>query len=426
MKYQFIYTGELPTNNDILISCSIFKLKNMYKKFEKYINGLVNLIYTVLLNNIKLIVYYDDSIKDDIEFNNIFNTYKNKIIFCYYKFNDFIDEDGYHKGLFGTFVRISPIFLKEINYKCLYVSDVDHPIDYYNYIIYSINKFIKSKYNFGVIYKIGYEYNYNNYYSIPNTNISIILNIYTKKKYYNIKTIFINFLQKINNNDKEILDIIKNKVNITNDFLNKYDTGYKTNKQIKYADINIFSYGIDELFINREFMPYIIKKEDNNIGVIYVYDNLKYYIHNILDNDIVSDKIYKKIYDNIINNINDISNDILLMNSNKFKQNRKYYGRYDKYNKEHLNKLIYIITNSIGNNNDKLSNLYIILKIFIKNIIKLYKKYPNKKINTDKWILNLKLHKHKGLIKNVFNEIIKKDLLKIYSFTKLLNKKTIF
>ena len=319
-----------------------------------------------------------------------------------------------------------PIFIKEIKYKCLYVSDIDHNKNHCNYIIYSINKFMESKYNFCVNYKIGREYTYNNLYSIPNTNLSIILNFYTKKKYHKIQTIMINFLNKLNNNDEKILDIIKNKVKITNDFLTKHDSSYSIDKQIKYTDIDIFSYGVDELFINNKLMPYIIKKENNNIGVIYIYDNLKNYIHNIINNDMIDNKIYKNIYNNIINkisSIDDINNDLLFINSNKFKMNRKYYGRYENFNKEHLNKLIHIVINSIGTN--KLTNIYIILKIFIKNIMKLYKKYPIKKINTKEWIINLKLHKHKGLHKGSQNEIIDKNLLKIYNFTKLLNKKII-
>ena len=65
MKYKFKYTGIFPNKNDILISCSIFKLKNLYKDFSKYTIGLNILIETVLLNNMKIIVYYDNSIKDN-------------------------------------------------------------------------------------------------------------------------------------------------------------------------------------------------------------------------------------------------------------------------------------------------------------------------------------------------------------------------
>jgi hypothetical protein len=428
MKYILKYTGILPNDDDILISCSIFKLKNIYKDISKYIDGLYILLETVLLNNIKLIVFYDDSIKYDIQFNNIFNKYKNKILFCYYKFNDFIDKDGYHKGIFGTFVRLMPIFLKNIKYKCLFISDIDYDINRCNLIVYIINKFIKSKYNLCFNYIIGREYRYNNLYSIPNTNMLILFNFYTKKKYYKIESIFFNFLNKLKNNDKEIYNIINNKINITNEYLNKYNYTLSNSRQIRNIDNNMFSYGVDELFLNIEIMPYIIKNE-HNIGVIYSYDKLKYYITNILDNDIINDNIYKKLYNKIIKKISlndDISNDIILMNTKEIQENeRKHYGKFEQYNKEYLNKLIYILSNNIGN---KITNIFIVLKYFIKYIMKLYNKYPNKKENIKLWIINLKLHKYKGIHKffmnsNSINLIIKNDLLEIYNFNKLLSKK---
>ncbi len=57
------------------------------------------------------------------------------------------------------------------------------------------------------------------------------------------------------------------------------------------------------------------------------------------------------------------------------------------------------------------------LKYFIKYIMKLYNKYPNKKENIKLWIINLKLHKYLKI------QIIKNDLLEIYNFNKLLLKK---
>ena len=162
---------------------------------------------------------------------------------------------------------------------------------------------------------------------------------------------------------------------------------------------------------------------------------MKYYITNILNNDIINDDIYKKLYNKIIKKIssnNDIKNDIALMNTQEVKDNeKKYYGKFDKFNKEHLNKLIYILTNSIGNGIYKITNIFYILKYFIKNIMKLYKKYPNKKEKIKLWIINLKLHKYRGMHKSFFmnqdltNIVIKNDLLKIYNFNKLLSKKLI-
>lgn len=41
---KIIHTGSNPSKKSILLSCSFFKLKNMYKSIEKYANGLEDLI----------------------------------------------------------------------------------------------------------------------------------------------------------------------------------------------------------------------------------------------------------------------------------------------------------------------------------------------------------------------------------------------
>jgi hypothetical protein len=436
MKYKLEYTGIFPTDDDILISCSIFKLKNSYKDFSKYIDGLKLLIDTTISNNMKMIIFYDHSMDSDNDFKQIIDKYKTKILFCSYRFDDIIDDDGYHKGVFGTFVRFMPIFLTEIRYKCLFVSDIDYPIyEIKIHIMYLINKFIGTKYDFNVIYKIGYEYSYNNCYSIPNTTLCVFFNFYSKKKYYEFENIFFDFLNKLNINDDTLLDIINKKIETTDSFYKKNDiTMTNENKIIKRKDNNMFSYGVDELFLNTIIMPYLIKSKEK-MSVIYMYDVLRDYIQNILNNDKIDDSIYKQMYYNIIDkNLIGFSkeDDKKLMESKKyFKYKMRYsgisYNKYDKYNKEHLNKILYIISQSVGENENRLKNHYQIIQNFIKEVMKMYKKYPNLKKNVHKWILNFKLHKKKGIIrkKEMINYIIKNDLLKFYNFNKLLKKKSI-
>lgn len=393
MKYKLKYTGTFPTNNDILISCSIFKLKNPYKDFSKYIDGLKMYIEKILLNNMKIIIYYDNSIKDDENFKKIFDLYKTKILFCYYRFRDFI-KDGYHKGLFGTFIRLMPIFMHRIKYKCLYVADIDLNNYEVNFNIYYIKKFIETNYNISLYYVIGYENIYFNLYNIPNTNITLHFNLLTKNKYYGSKKIFIDFLNKINNNDKDI-EIILNK---------RKELTHRLNNNIKLTnnDTTMYAYSIDELFFNKYLIPYLIKNEEN-IGVIYFKNALNKYIYNIIDNNI-NDIEYEKIYNKIIKKI----------------------GYSDKLEyKTYLEKLNHIITYSIGKDNDSIINFYKILKLFVKYILKLYKKFPNKRKNSNEWMKNLLLHKFKTVITQKLLYIEKLDLLKIYNFRDLIKLKSI-
>lgn len=435
MKYKLEYTGIFPTNDDILISCAIFKLKNSYKDFSNYIDGLKLLINTIILSNMKMIIFYDHSMDSDDDFKQIIDKYKKQLLFCHYYFDNIIDEDGYHKGIFGMFVRFMPIFLKEIKYSCLFVSDIDYPIYEIKMHIYLIKKFMTTRYDFNFIYKISYEYNYNNYYSIPNTTLCVLFNFYSKKKYYEAENIFFDFINKLNTNDDKLSDIITKKIEITDRFYKKNDKIITSEIKIaKRKDNNMFSYGVDELFLNSTIIPHLVKNREK-ISVIYMYDRLRDYIQNILDNDKIDDSIYKKIYYNIIDKklIGFTKDDDKKLIESKtylkyiMNYSGKKYNRYEKYNKEHLNKLLYVISQSVGEDENKFKNHYQIIKNFIKEIMKMYKKYPNLKKSVDRWIINFKLHKKRGIIRkgdNIFYAI-RNDLLKFYSFNKLLKKKSL-
>ena len=410
MIYDLKYYGNFPTDNTILISCSIFKLKKYYNVIDIYIDGLLKIINTVIKKKYHIIIFFDHSIKNDNKFINIFNKYvilKN-VLFCEYFFKDYIDEYGYHKNIFGMYIRLLPIFIEEIKFKYLYISDIDLT-SYERQLFLKINikKFIKSDYDIAISYKIGYEYKYNDLYNIPNTNIAILSNIYFKSHHKHVEKLLFDFLNKLNNNDIEIKNIIDKKNEIYINFYKDKKYVQEKDNNVKLIDKDLFSYGVDELFTNKYLMPYFIHNKFK-IGVFYIYDSLVRYTYNILDINLIPLHELKLFYNNIIENI-DIKN----------KENKKFAHIQNPF----LNKINYVLTKSGGNTyDDKLINFYIILKRYIKYIQKLLIFYP--KINNERWIKNLLLHKKKGFYRQIFskkfNIRLMKKYIKLYPFDELL------
>jgi len=418
-NYKLKYYGTYPTNDSILLSCAIFKLKKYYRVLDEYVNGLDKLIKTVIEYNYHIIIYFDKSIENDEKFIDIFNKYNknNHVLFCKYIFYDYLDieDKTYHKNIFGMYVRLLPIFDKNIKYKCLYISDIDlTDLELSAYVCTGIQKFIDSEYKIAAYYKIGYEYKYNNLFSIPNTSITLLSNIAIKKHYYRIKKIFFNYLFRLNNNDEEIKQIIMDKNVLTTIRLDKlqkfFDMDSKINQKILSDENDLFSYGIDELFTNRYLIPAM---DIDKIGIFYIYDSLVRYTHHIVNIESLPSNTLTKMLDKLTKSYN---------------YHIGQHLKYKYYNNIYLNKINYLLVHGIGNNNiEKIINFYKIIKRYIKYMIVLSKKYGKLKYKI--WLDNLILHKNKGLYLQIFmaNNISDKKFLekyiKIYSFRKLYDLK---
>lgn len=111
-----------PTEKYNLISTVIFKLKNSYKSFNHYLNGLEFMIdnFQTHFPGFYLRLYYDDSIVDPIisesseitdRFTEIITKHNNNkcLQLAHYKHPQFLNNSR-HIGLFGTIVRLLPFF----------------------------------------------------------------------------------------------------------------------------------------------------------------------------------------------------------------------------------------------------------------------------------------------------------------------------
>lgn len=351
------YTGATPNKSHILISCSIFKLKDMYRNFHVYINGLCSLIEYISTAEDKTLIriYFDLSIKNDKLFIDLYNNnvVKSYVQFCEYKCPSFI-LDNYHRGTFGTFVRFLPMFDSTLDVRLIYISDIDYVTrEKIFYIKYVIRKFIKSDYDVLCIQKIGYEFKYGNEFKNKYLDGTCLANIYLKKTRLPID-IFTNTLKKLRDNNPEILNEIKkmynSRVNLTSN---------------SHINTSTFTYGIDEWFINKIVLTQFIININISCGVLYISDNIRIYPKYIInynksDNKILIEyfkkfNIEEKTIDNSINKL-----------QNRLSLKMKNISDYNNFLQKYIEVTAYFIKNNL---------LVVDDKLWIKNLLK--HKYTN-------------------------------------------------
>lgn len=404
-KCKLKYFGTPPSDNSVLITCSIFQLKKMYQELNIYTSGLLKLIKYVTELDYHILIYFDNSIKNNKHFEKLLLDYSNHkyVYFCEYECPEYFNKNKYHRNVFGMYIRLIPLFDISIKYKCVYVSDIDYTdIELLFFIKSHINIFLKSKYKYACNYKIGYEWKYNLLFNIPNVNITVLSNLLLKEHILSPDFLF-NFLEKLKNNNKLISNIQNQIVNFKKKqeylarikYRKTVNTSIFEKEDIKYTP-DLFSYGIDEYFTNKYIIPELNYKD---IGVFYIYDNLSRYVKNIINYETVNNSYTKSIIDT--NNFVETLNNIFQLKGDKPIQ----------YKLELFNKI---------------KNKYIdeTMMYFKKN-----EKYIGGKDYKD-FLCNLLIHKFDGLSQSLYNtenitdyivEYIKN--LKIYSFQDLISIK---
>jgi len=266
-----------------------------YKDFTIYVNGIKNII-EILNKQDKYVlrIFIDENIRNDIAIFNLLNSNK-KIEIVVFKCNHYLNKNGFHVDVFGTFVRFFPLFNFENN-------------DAGNVILIDIDLDNRNKMN------IEYLLNFNTTES-EIVGKGYVINLLSKNinphyfagviGFFNIqfdKKLIIDFIQNI--------DMIKN-----NSFYNK------RNKP--------FSYGTDELFLNK----YFIYNKDNTAqfktGILIDY-NINYFLYHYKDTLL---KEYPK-------NTNKYLKYILGEKSDKNIDNKKMFDLIDKivYRNKNINK----------------------------------------------------------------------------------------
>lgn len=130
-----LYKGSDTIEKTKLLSVSLFRVKRSYRGFEKYLNESINLIAQVtrILPQWILRFYIDESVKEE-EYEKLKHPGVQIVLF---KCEDFWDEQsGTHEGLFGTFIRLIPMFSAQ-KYEAYISSDVeigDFWFEYFKYL----------------------------------------------------------------------------------------------------------------------------------------------------------------------------------------------------------------------------------------------------------------------------------------------------
>lgn len=372
-----------PESDDVIVSCSIFRIESMYRDIYVYTNGLASLIkFLSDENNYRktqkyfLFVYYDHSVKDDIEFKKILDMAHDnkKIKLCEYNCPSFIDpSNGLYRGLFGTFIRSLPLYDPKYEANIKTVTDIDFTrVNHLYYIRENIKRFTIANCDILVLVRIGYGYRYCNYFNNESLGDAAKFLMYLKNIYLPID-LMVTFLKMLisdeNNKFKQVLDnLIKTKAN-END--KKCESTLPIDRYVGYKDM--FVYGIDEYYANKILLPYIFEKKQK-YGVIYSTDYFPDYVNTIINYDESDNNTVKYIMKEII--------------GNKFNEN----GNFDEW-KIQLADVLLLPT--INNTYD----YYEFLKLIKKFYYLLKENSDNEKITVNnEWLRRLRKHVNRKLV----------------------------
>ncbi len=270
-----------------LFSTVLFRLKdkeNNWRDMSLYLNGLKKTqVYFEHLSrdlNLKIVlrIYYDQSPLSDSEFaqwhadvlKNPVNVGANsRFAIDLVKFNcpRFIDPSNQiHYSTFGTLLRYLPFFNNRDQFKFCHVVDLDLQISamrlYYELLT---TKFLDSGYDFMVIGPIGYEYKYSNYLFSDLLDSSVLAGIYGRVNNLDSE-ILTDFLEASLSEDSKEYQILATLGR------QKMNRALNTKEISRYVE-DKFSYGVDELFLNRYLIDYL-KNQKFNLGRWYFTDSV--------------------------------------------------------------------------------------------------------------------------------------------------------
>jgi hypothetical protein len=392
-KFTPLFDIDYKVKKDIISMC-FFKMQKGYKDFSLYLNGIQNITkyYKEKYGNTYSIrLFIDNTIYKDREIMKILKN-TNGLELVLYHAPDFIREDDYHIGLFGTLIRFFPFFdfpNNDANY--VFISDIgddDQTIDNNHYILEQIkNKnFFEQLYLFKICI---YE----------NIKIETIIDLSNAKAYAPRMT----FLKKF---DKNIM--INYLYEVKNAKKNKYSVHFHNMKSKGLENLGNFIYGVDEYLLNIVLTDYMIK---NNMmfGVMTkfiidypIYLTYRHYKSRKINLNL---KNYVLIFDYLFNKL-----------GIDYNKNISIEKKYEIYN--NIFNLIY--KNPMTKSEYKLyykANYYLYMMYIYLYDNKLYDfLYKNNDLKKN-IIINFGLYYSETLYYNINNKI-KKTFIKEYKLTK--------
>ena len=249
-------------NYDILISTSLFMMKESYRNFSKYVNSFLKW-FSYVPKNTCVRIYVDVSVLDNEDFQKIMNLKSPHLEIVQFYCEEFFDETSQqHDGTFGSIVRLLPLYEKPYNVSYVWVTDTDMPVKIFNNEIIKIMKHNNAKVFYYSIacynkpWSKGIEYPIGAGRMIMNTKVELNKSNFTR---------FLN-------------DVLKGKYhNILSEIKSKFESesSFRSFKDVKY-----FAYGFDELFINKYLYPIF---ENYKRIISFEIDLSKFLYENIVD-----------------------------------------------------------------------------------------------------------------------------------------------
>jgi hypothetical protein len=272
----------------------------MYRDISIYIKGLKGLVncfdslITKHNQNIHFFLYYDNSIEIDKKFIELkpYLLSKSFVKLIKYYCPKFMLGDM-HKGLFGTLVRMFPLFDNKYEKNIKSITDIDFNDENYDSIVFPTKQILTNKNDVIILTKIGSEWAYLNLFKPKYFNGLVLANI-TFNRISLDSNLLRDILNKINKGDKKILDVFTEIIKLTR-MINKKFHGFE-NINTQIDPNNLFIYGIDEYFINLIIFDYLIE-HNKKIGIIYRPDYAIYkYISYITKWDKYDTNIIKQFF----------------------------------------------------------------------------------------------------------------------------------
>jgi hypothetical protein len=335
-----------------IISCCFFKMVNSgYKNFKIYVDGLIKLYYFVekSLKNYSLRVFIDNNINEDNSIMDSLKKLKNIELVIYscpnYKI---INNTNYHIGLFGSLIRLFPMFnFPNNDANIVIITDIDE-ISINS--IYDTVELLEKQNKIKDLYLIKIGDISKSIYFKHNVLHNGCINPYSVAvSYAVIKKIEPTVILEFINNVKNVSGIYSYHYNIKkeNSLENSADTKFKLHEN--------FIYGVDEYFLNKVLSIYII--ENKLPYAIKIYWNITGPLYYVILNDSELDNKKTKLLNIFINYVLDKSG---INYDKKLSLNKKF---------DIIDKLTYI---NKKNNKINLDKARLINSIIYKLFIFLY------------------------------------------------------
>jgi hypothetical protein len=348
-KFTPLFKINYGTKKNILSACFFKVIGKGYKDFSIYVDGLIKLnnLLTKLNLNYKIRLFIDNSIYNDTNLFDKITKLKN-VEPILYSCKNYIVNDNYHEGLFGTLVRFFPFFNfpnNDANTVVIVDIDVTNISIFKNEVkLLKTNKYLSKFFNNIYLFKSGplyksTKYNFDIFYKDK-------LNPYVfASSYFSIKRInsdvLINFFNKINSVSPE--------QNVFS-YLDNPDPNIKIKQQNANGK---FIYGTDEYFLNKTLGNYLIdNKMCYAVNTFWDVFGCLYYVlsdfEKLTDSKIkLIDLMFKYIYEKL---------------DWKFVENENIKVKFDK-----LDKIIFSKNKENDETKYKINYLFYKLFLFFRN-----------------------------------------------------------